>query len=317
MLHRRSLLAASAAALSSLPLARARAAGALPPGVPIIIVGFAAGGIGDALARLVAEAARARRNTQVIVENRPGGGGSVATDRVARMAPDGLNIVLGSPGALLVLPHQIQLGYDPVAGLTPLGQLVSQPLPIYVRADSPLRDWAGALAFARANPGQFSWGTAGARSFAEIVVEAALRQEGLDTTSVPFRGGGEAIQALLGGHVMAVASTDYGPLLQQGAVRLLVETGPIPVPGQPLVPTFQALGYPLCFPVGYGFLGPAGMPAAARDWWESLLAEIAGTPAPRDFAQRYLGVAAYEDGAGYGRIIREGFAAIGDALRKG
>lgn len=295
----------------------ARAAGGLPAGTATVVCGFAAGGIGDALSRLVAEAARERRGAPVIVENRPGNGGAIATERVSRAAADGLTIVLGSPSALLVLPHQGNVGYDPVGGLTPLGQLIAQPLPVYVRADSALADWRGAIAFARANPGRFTWGTAGSRSFAEIVVEKAFEQERVETTSVPFRGGAEAVQALLGGHVMAVASTDYGPLLRQDAVRLLAETGPNPVPGHPGVPTFRALGYPLSPPAGYGFLGPARMAPEAATWWEALLADIGRSPALPAFAERYVGVAAPEDAAGYARIIREGHAGFGRALRPG
>ena len=292
-----------------------RAAGGLPPGTATIVCGFAAGGLGDSLCRLVAEAARDRRGAPVIVENRPGGGGTIATERVSRAAPDGLTIVLGSPGALLVLPHQGNVGFDPVAGLTPLGQLIAQPLPVYVRTDSPLADWAGLIRFARSNPGRLTWGTAGARSFAEIVVEKAFEKEGIETVSAPFRGGSEAVQALLGGHIMAVASTDYGPLLQQGAVRLLAETGPIAVPGHPDVPTFQALGYPLSFPVSYGFLGPARMLADAAAWWQDLLAEVGRSPALVAFAERYIGAVAVEDAAGYARIIHDGYVAFGRALQ--
>jgi tripartite-type tricarboxylate transporter receptor subunit TctC len=313
-MHRRALLCAPLASLARPALAQ----GGLPSGAATIVVGFAAGGIGDSIARLVAEAARERRGgTPVVVENRPGAGGAIATAHVSRAAPDGLTIVLGSPGALLVLPHQTSVGYDPVSGLTPLGQLVAQPLPVYVRADSPLSDWGGLLAFARTNPGHLTWGTAGSRSFAEIVVETALRRERVETTSVPFRGGAEAVQALLGGHVMAVASTDYGPLLRSGQVRLLAETGPNPVPGQPGVPTFRQMGYPLCFPAGYGFLGPARMDRGAAVWWENLLRDIGRSPALATFAERYVGAVAIEDAAGYARIIREGYAAFGDVMRSG
>ncbi len=310
-MRRRSLLVAPIAALATPALAQGR----LASGTPSIVVGFAAGGIGDALARLVAETAREKRGVQPIVENRPGAGGTVATERVSRAAPDGLTIVLGSPGALTVLPHQGNVGYEPVEGLTPLAQLIAQPLPVYVRADSPFADWQAALAFARANPGKFTWGTAGSRSIAELMVESAFRHERVETTTAPFRGGAEAIQALLGGHIMAVASPDYGPLLRQGQVRLLVESGPTPIPGYPQVPTFRSLGYPLSFPISYGFLGPARMAPDAVLWWESLMVELGRSPAMAAFAERYVGVVAVEDGAGYGRIIREGYTAFRTILR--
>ncbi|MBW6396895.1 tripartite tricarboxylate transporter substrate binding protein [Roseomonas sp. HJA6] len=317
-MNRRSLLAAPIAALATpAAVSRAWGQGRPPPGTATIVVGFAAGGIGDALARLVAEAAKEKRGAQVIVENRPGAGGTVATERVARAQPEGQMIVLGSAGALAVLPNQGNVGYDPLTDITPLAQLIAQPLPLYVRADSPFTDWRGVLAFARANPGKFTWGTAGARSIAELMVEEAFKHEGVETTTAPFRGGAEAIQALLGGHIMGVASPDYGPLLRQGAVRLMVESGPTPIPGHPEVPTFRSLGYPLCFPVSYGFVGPGRMTPEAAAWWESLMLELGRSPAMTEFADRYVGVAAVEDGAGYGRIIRDGYTTFRTILRAG
>jgi Tripartite tricarboxylate transporter family receptor len=108
--------------------------------------------------------------------------------------------------------------------------MFTQPLPLYVLAGSPFKSYADALAYARANPGRFRWGTAGSRGIGEILMASGFQHAKVETVTVPFKAGVDANTALLGGHIEAVASTDFGPLLQAGKVRLLVETGPVKIP---------------------------------------------------------------------------------------
>jgi tripartite-type tricarboxylate transporter receptor subunit TctC len=149
---------------------------------------------------------------------------------------------------------------------------------------------------------------------AEIMVEAAFRHLGLQSTSVPFRGGAEAITALLGGHVDAVASTDFGPLLRQGAVRLLVETGPTPADGH-AVPTFAELGYPLSAPVAYGVVGPAGLSPELVSWWDEALYDAATSPVMAELAQRFFSTIAPLRAQPLAASFRAAHAAFGAALR--
>lgn len=305
MVLRRSLLAAPAL----LPLA----AGAQPSGPVTLLVGFAPGGIADALMRVVAEHLRQTRGVQAIVENRPGAAGTLANERAAHAAPDGRTVALYSPSTAWIVPQLQRVGYHPLRDLTPLGQICTQPMPVYVRADSRFASWDAVLANLRARPGNFSWGTAGSRSMAEITVEAAFRQLGLQTTSAPFRGGAEAISALLGGHVDAVASTDFGPLLRQNAVRLLVETGPEPAAGQD-IPTFAQLGYPLHAAVAYGVVGPAGLPPAVQAWWDEALRDATASPEMAALVERWFGRVAHVGLRELGPRFREGYEAFGRAL---
>lgn len=279
-----------------------------------LMVGFAAGGAADMTMRALAESIRQKRGAQAVIDIRPGAGSALSLERLSRLPPDGTQVALGSPSAWAIIPQQQNVGYDPLA-LTALGQMSAHPLPIYVRADSPHRDWAGLLAFARANPGRLSWGTAGARGLAEISVEAAFRHEGVQTASVPFRGGAEAIVALLGGHIDAVASSDFGPLLAQGSVRLLVETGPARIPGHEALPTFRDLGYPMSLGVTYGVLGPPAMPPGIVQWWQAAIRELCDDPAFAATLRQGYAVPAFLDAAGYQALIRDGHAAFGRVLR--
>jgi tripartite-type tricarboxylate transporter receptor subunit TctC len=285
------------------------------PDKPVtLVVGFAAGGAADTVARFLADYAREHRNVQMVVENRPGASGTTAADRVTRAAPDGYTLMVASPSPIWVLPQLQKLGYDPLQGLTPVGQLISQPLPLYVRADSPFNSYAEVLKFARENPGSFRWGTSGARGFAEIVMEAAFKREKVETTTVPFKGGAEAIVALLGGHIEAVASSDFGPVLQDRKVKLLVETGPYKIAQAPQVPTFRELGYPLCLPVFYGLFGPGGMDPQQLRWWDTLVKDAVASPKFARVAQTMGGTPAFQPSAEFANTIRRGYVEFGKAL---
>ena len=298
------------AALASPALAQTAAP---PPGPITLVCGFAPGGLADTLCRALAEAIRPRSPTNVVVENRLGASGSVALERVARAAPDGTVVGLYTPSAAWMVPLIQGAGYDPTTSFTALGQLTLQPMPLYVRSSSRFRSWAEVLEFARANPGAFTWGTAGARGMAEILTEAAFRQENVQTTTVPFRGGSEAIAAMIGGHVEAVVSTDFGPMLRSGEVRLLVETGPTPATGQD-IPTFRALGYPLSEPNVYGIIGPAGLPAPVVAWWDQAIAAACADPAFRAIADRNFAIVAHEGAAQNAASFRRGYEAFRRAL---
>jgi len=306
------LLACATWALS--PAALAQPKGGYPDKPVTIVVGFAAGGAADTVARFIADYAREHRNVQVVVENRAGASGTIAAERVSRAAPDGYTLMMASPSPIWVLPQVQKLTYDPIMNLTPVAQLISQPLPLYVRADSPFNSYADVLNYARGNPGKFRWGTSGARGFAEIVMEAAFKREKVETTTVPFKGGAEAIVALLGGHIEAVASSDFGPVLQDGRVKLLVETGPYKIPGAPNVPTFRELGYPLSVAVFYGLFGPGGMDPVHLRWWDVLVKEAVASPKFARVAQTMSGTPAFQPSEEFGNTIRRGYVEFGKAL---
>lgn len=278
------------------------------PQRPITIaVGFTAGGVSDLLARFVAEFANRTRGVTVVVENRPGALSMLAAQHVARSPRDGHVVGVASISAVWAGPIAQTAPYDPRRDLSYLGQLFDQPLALYVRQDSPHRDWKGLLDYARANPRRLSVGTSGTRGVAEILAMSAFQRENVEVNLVAFRGGPDANSNLVGGHVDAVVSTDFGPLLAQNAIRLLVETGPHKIPGQPDVPTFKDLGYPFALPTFYGMIGPAGMAPAALAWWDSLLRDIAVSPDFLEFCRRNAGIPNYKEREAFTRFVVTGF----------
>jgi tripartite-type tricarboxylate transporter receptor subunit TctC len=169
------------------------------------------------------------------------------------------------------------------------------------------------LAYARANPGKFKWGTAGANTLGQILVQSAFSRERVDATTVPYKGGADAISGLLGGHIDAVVSSDFGPLLASGKVRLIVETGELRA--QPQVPTLKDLGYPLAVSLKYGVIGPAGLSPEVVSWWDSLLKEFSESAAYKEFARKQYGMAIYGSSSVATRYIKENYASVGSAIR--
>lgn len=248
------------------------------PSAPVtIFVPFAAGGASDILSRVVADYARNKRNVAVGVEFRPGAGGTIAPSQVARAVPDGTSLGFYSVSPFLTVPHLQSLPYQTLTDFTFISIYAYIPIAFYVTADSPLTDWAGVIKFAKDNPGKLRWGTAGVRGIAQLAVEAAFRKLGVTTTFVPFGGGSEAITALLGNHIDAVVSADYGPQLAAKRVRLLAFTGTEKLAGQEALPTFKELNYPLATEALYGLFGPAKLPKDVVTYWEALIKELTGT----------------------------------------
>jgi tripartite-type tricarboxylate transporter receptor subunit TctC len=301
------------ALLVSLALAAtAQAQEKFPSRTVTVIVGFAPGGIGDAIGRQVADAVRERSSAPAVVEHRPGASSTIATAHLKRAKADGYTVLLMSPSAVLVAPHFQAVGYDPVKDFTYLGQVMVQPMPMYVLSESRLRTYDDVLKFARANPGRFRWGTSGANGLAHILGESAFRHEKIEAVTVPFKGGAEAITALLGGHIEAVISTDFGPQLAAGKVRLLIETGK--AKAIPEMPTFTERGYPLSVSVQYGIFAPAGLSPEVTQWWEKTLRDMVASPKYVEFAKAAYGVPQFAGSAELAASVAQGYVQLGRAV---
>jgi tripartite-type tricarboxylate transporter receptor subunit TctC len=310
-MHRRSFLTLTAATLMRPGIA---AAASYPAKPVTILVPFAAGGGGDLLARLAADHARNKRGIPVAVEYRPGAAATIAPSQVARAAPDGTVLGLYSVSPFLTVPHLQKLSYDTTKDFTFISVYAFIPLALYVATESAFKDWAGILRYAKDNPGKLRWGTSGVRGVAHVAVEAAFRKEHVQTTFVPFTGGAEAITAMLGGHIEAVVSADYGPHLAAGRVRLLALTGSEKLEGQPQLPTFKDMQYPLATEAIYGLFGPAKLAADVVAYWENLTREMAAT----DEYKAVLAVAnagpLYLDSKAFTANVIENYAKLGEAI---
>ena len=259
-----------------------------------IIVGFAPGGGGDISARFIADYLRERWKVPVVVENRPGAGATIAAAQLARARPDGYSVVLATTSPFTVAPNFQTLTYDAAKDFTYLFQFLVSAQPLFVKSDSPHRTWQDFIAWARANPGKLNWSTAATNGGPHVATEAAFRHLGIVGTYVPYKGGADAITALMGGQIDALVAAEFPPFVASGQARLLVESGPDRLPDFPHLQTYKELGYPLSVPIFYGIAGPAGVPVEVIAQWEEAAQDMMKTAAFKELMVKLKSNASYQ-----------------------
>ncbi|MBL8381560.1 MAG: tripartite tricarboxylate transporter substrate binding protein [Burkholderiales bacterium] len=230
-----------------------------------IVVPFPAGGSTDLLARLMGQKMSEAWGRPVVVENRPGGSGSIAAEFAARSAPDGHTIFLGTSGDMSVNPSLMRkLGYDPEKDFDPVGQLALSPLVVTTHPSLPIRTVKELLDTARAKPGSLSYLSVGEGSAAHLAGEMFKKTTGTDIVHVPYKGGAPQVAALLAGLEPQFGYVVMGtaiPHLQAGKLRALALTTARRARMLPDVPTLAEAGVP-GFDIGNWFAAfvPAGTP---------------------------------------------------------
>jgi tripartite-type tricarboxylate transporter receptor subunit TctC len=283
-----------------------------------IVVPFPAGGSADILARLLGEQVAKTQGPTVVIENRPGGGASIAYESVARAAPDGNTLVING-NSIVINPHLRKVNYDPITSFEPVCYLLSSPQVIVVKADSPFKTLAEFVAGTKAAAGTLVFATVGPATTQHIGFEQFRAMSKIDVTYVPYPGGAPAMTALLGGHVHAVL-TNYSEAVEQlhaGTVRALASGSLKRIPPLPDVPTVHELGYKgYNVEVWFGVMAPAKTPkestAQLAAWFQAALKAPELTPRLLKLGLYPIGTclddfaahirSQYED---YGRIIRE------------
>ena len=230
-----------------------------------LIVPFAAGGSTDLMARVLVQPLSKRLgDAEIIVENRPGGSGAIATMEMLRSAPDGHTLMLASPSNAVMPPILSDVGYTNES-LVPVSQLTELPTDLYVKADSEIKTLEDLVKAAEKDYGKMTYSTSGAQSIHDVV--ARLFQHVINKpnllTHIPYDGGAEGLTAVLGGHVdVSFANASYAEnyVKQQGTLRVLAtsnEGGDVLLPD---VPSFKSLGYDVTLTSWWGLFAPAGTP---------------------------------------------------------
>ncbi|WP_245638575.1 Bug family tripartite tricarboxylate transporter substrate binding protein [Hydrogenophaga palleronii] len=278
------LAALAAAGMASLP------AMAQDGALMRIVVGFSPGGSVDAVARLLAERLKEPLGMNVIVENKPGATGRVALGEVQRARPDGRTLVLAAGGAMVIFPwlYPTNLGYDPVKDFTPISRVTSLGFVISVGPAVPVTDLKGLIAWARANPGKAMYATSGAGSVPHFSGLLLAQTLGLELTHVAYKGGPQAEQELIGGHVPMMIDSPTSTTIdlhRSGKLRILAVTGKTRLPALPDVPTLQEAGVNLAIDNFFGLYGPAGMPADVTNRIDRAVAQVLALPEVREKIQ--------------------------------
>jgi tripartite-type tricarboxylate transporter receptor subunit TctC len=233
-----------------------------------IIVAFGAGGGADIIGRILADALQERLGKAVIVENKPGAGGILGNELVAKAAPDGYTLGIMTAGQIIAAVTRKDMPYD-TAALTPVAQVASASLLIVTRPDFPANDVKELVDAAKADPGKIVFASPGFAATQHFAGELFKQIAGVNLLHVPFRSSPEAINAVLGKHADVLFDTVSALLgqVQSGALKALAVTGKERFPAVPNIPAAVESGVLPGYDVTtwYGVFGPPSMPASVVD----------------------------------------------------
>jgi tripartite-type tricarboxylate transporter receptor subunit TctC len=288
------------------------------PTKPIrFVVPFPAGGSTDVGARLIAEHLSRVFGQQVYVENKPGANGTIGVEAAAKSAPDGYNILV-TTDTVLSNPHVFHTNIDPSKDLVPIIQVSRQPIVLAAHPSLGVNTLAELIALAKQQPGlRYATGS-GFGSPQHMAVQWFARIAGLKLEQVPYRGGGQAINDLLGGHVKlgSLGSTPLIPHYKAGTLRLLAQTTHDRSPSLPDVPTFEQAGIKgLVLDQWLGVFAPAGTPRTITERLNSEIGKAIADPAVRkeflNSGQEPVGGTAEQ----FSNLVREDFAKFGRLVK--
>lgn len=291
MSRRQAVQAISAAALTPLgsvlsPSARAQAAAW--PKVVTIVVPFPPGGSNDIFARMLAQKLGPRLDSNVVVDNKPGAGGTIGAAHVSRSQPNGATLLLTSSTFTGSAAVQTKVPYDPISGFTPVAQLARGPMILAVGPTSPHKSAAGLIAAAKAEKGKLNYGSAGIGSINHMAAELMSTSAGIELTHIPYKGIAGAITDMMGGRLDAVIASfpSIAGQMKAGKVRgLAVTSSEVSAFAPELAPLSRTVpGYDL--ELWWGLFAPPQMPAGLLGTLSKHILEIIAEPDMRErFAQ--------------------------------
>jgi tripartite-type tricarboxylate transporter receptor subunit TctC len=287
----RALTATLAALLLSLSLPLSGAEQAYPSRPIRLVVPFPAGGSLDAVARAVGQSLSIAWGQPVIIDNRPGAGGNIGADLVAKSAPDGYTILEGA-----LSTHAVKVSlysnkpYDPIKDFAPITLVAVTPNVLVLNPSVPANSVAELIAYAKANPGKLAFGSGSNGSAGHLAGELFKTEAGVDMVHVPYKGGAPAMQDLLGGQIQLMFDNLANSMQQvrAGKLKALAVTTAKRSPLVPDLPTLAEAGLPgFDIYTWWGFMAPAGTPKEIIAKWNTEVARILNTPEMRAyFAQQ-------------------------------
>ncbi len=281
--------------------------GAEFPSKPVTyITPWTAGSTSDVVARVLAQTTSKHLGQPVVVENKPGGAGTVGPATMAATAkPDGYTLS-EMPLTLFRYPHLMKVNYDPLKDFTYLIHLTGYTFAVVVKGDSPWKTWNEFVAYAKANPGKVTYATTGGVSIAYTTLEMLARKVGIKWTNVPMKGSSEVGPAVLGGHVTAGASPPaFAPLVESGDLRVLVTFGEERAKKWPDVPTLKELGYGIVTNSPYGLAGPKGIDPKIGKILHDAFKKGMEDPAYQKALDQFDQVLLYKNSEDYAKFARQ------------
>ena len=309
MNQRRKILAGGAAGAAALAMPAIIRAQSWPARPIKYICPWPPGGATDVVMRAMAESASKILGQQVLIENRPGAGGTLGAVELVNARPDGYTLAQ-LPISVFRIPHMQKVQFDTLADFTWIACLTGYTFGLVVRADSPIRSIKDLVDFAKANPDKFTYGTPGTGTSPHLVMEEFSFKAGVRLQHVPFKGFAEGMQSLIGGHIMGHSdSTGWAPHVDAGRMRLLATYGSKRTKRWPQVATLEQLGYQTVSDSPFGICGPKGMDPGIVKVIHDAFRRTLDDPAVQTVLDKYDQPAIYMDTAQYTRYARETFLA--------
>jgi tripartite-type tricarboxylate transporter receptor subunit TctC len=271
---------------------------------------FPAGGPTDQVFRAFAEAASKTLGQPVVVENKPGAGGTLAALAMRTARPDGYTLAQ-MPMGMFRIPHmQKTQTFDPIKDFTYVVNLTGYTFGLVLPADSPIKSIQDLVAHAKSNPGQFSYGSTGIGTSPHLAVEEFASRAGIKLNHVPFKGSADLMQAVVGGHVMAASdSTGWAPYVESGRLRLVATYGSKRTRRWPDVPTLNELGYETVSDSPFGLGGPRDLDPQAVKVLHDAFRKATEDPGVLKMLERYDQPVVYMNPEEYTTWARQTFEA--------
>jgi len=278
------------------------------PSRPIrLVIAFPAGGPTDITMRQLAENASRVLGQPVIVENKPGAGGTLPAQQLQGAPADGYTIAQ-IPLGVFRLPYTTRINWDPVKDIHYVINVTGYAFGIVVPADGPIKNWNDFVAYARANPGRLSYGSTGTMTSPHLTTELVAQKLGIQLNHVPYKGSADLMQAVVGGHVMAAAdSTGFAPQVEAGKLRVLNTWGEQRLAKFPDAPTLKELGLDVVQNSPFGIGAPRGTPPDVVKRLHAAFKTAMEDPAYVQVLNRYDMLPNYMSSEDYARFAQDTF----------
>jgi tripartite-type tricarboxylate transporter receptor subunit TctC len=301
-----------AAALIAAPALRSTRAFAQDkyPSKPItLICPWPTGGSSDAVVRAFGESLGRQLGGPVIIENKPGVGGTLGATAMLQAKPDGYTLTQ-LPLGIYRLPHMQKMPFDPVKDITHIACVTGYTFGLAATMDAPYKTLKEMVAWAKANPGKLTYGHTGTGTTPHLAFEEFSQKAGITSQDIPYKGSAEILQAILGGHIPLMSgTTEFAPHVKSGKLRLLATLGRERNKAFPDVPTVKESGWDTITESPFGFGGPKGMDASVVKMLQDGLRKTVEDPKVLETLDKFFQPVIYMDSAEYARYAVRTFEA--------
>ncbi len=306
---RRALLRAALAAWPALLPTWALAQEKYPSRPITLICPWPPGGSSDAVMRAIGDALGRQLGGTVIVENKPGAGGTLGATTMLQAKPDGYTLTQ-LPLGIYRLPHMQKMAFDPIKDITHIACLTGYTFGIAAVPDAPFKTIQEMVAWAKANPGKLNYGHTGIGTTPHLAFEEFAEKAGFQPNGIPYKGSAEILQAILGGQIMVMSGTpEFAPHVQAGKLKLLATLGSQRTKQFPDVPTVKESGWNTISESPFGIGGPKGMEPALIKQLQDALQKVNQDPALLAVYEKFFQPTIWMDSAEYSRYAVRTFEA--------